>query len=486
MSETKMSKEPGAGRLASEVVKWYILNEEMRCLSGQGAQVSGDADLLGLAGNLSTELGKIGKECGAMLQKLDLSDIVLLLGAGGVLTYLWKSSTQESRYASHPSSLADSNLMSWLFDEPVLRDESARIRRPTEHLIYNSYSDEESLRRSGKGSNSSGLNALSSSQGSRRFLKHRLFDIGQLRDTSRFKSEETSDLSSENLERDEETSFAQKVSNFNSEKSKFLKSRYLPTARLYGDMKRGTPDGQERSVSPPEVAEQEDDDEKVMVHRAAVNPRVFPRSDSMMEIMRSAKEVRRLIRETSLDSEASDLCLEIPCKEGSMMGEEGLEFCQEGREDSFTPLDLNTTDYRDLFKLVGFSDRESSIFSDFSDDWRDERRHKLALGLSSAASEVGEDGDQWEWEDDCYYQEDTQQIDYDAWLPQSKQLDWEKTLETKESGIYSDKTASSESVTKDNHFRCRLPPSGRSSIQSLDERVRTEDEELKSHVLNST
>merc|ERR1719481_2136598 len=138
------------------------------------------------------------------------------------------------------------------------QDESTSSRhRPTDILINYSDQDEQLIQRNSQDSASSGLNSLSSSQGARKFLKHRLFDIGQLRNTSRFKSCK-GDAKSEKSESDGEISFSQTVSNFNSEKSKFSKSRYLPTARLYGGLQRGMPDGQERSVSPPEVGDYKD------------------------------------------------------------------------------------------------------------------------------------------------------------------------------------------------------------------------------------
>ena len=57
---------------------------------------------------------------------------------------------------------------------------------------------------------------------------------------------------------------------------------------------------------------------------------------------------------------------------------------------------------------------DSSIFSEFSDHWRDEKRYKVALGQSYNMSEVGDDIgsisgsclDQWEWDDECNYEGD--------------------------------------------------------------------------------
>ena len=96
-----MSESAPTAEMVSEVVKWCIVNEKMTLLAGQGAQGGGETDLINLAGNLFIELGRIGQEYGAMLQNMDLSDIGLLLGAGGVIAYLWRSSVKECKCESH-------------------------------------------------------------------------------------------------------------------------------------------------------------------------------------------------------------------------------------------------------------------------------------------------------------------------------------------------------------------------------------------------
>ena len=115
MCEKEMSEKAPTLKMVSEVVKWYIVNEKLTWLAGDSAHGAGETDLLNFAGNLSTELGKIGQQCGAMLQKMDLSDVVLLLGAGGVIACLWKNSLQEYEYRE--SRLGERNIMSWLFDK---------------------------------------------------------------------------------------------------------------------------------------------------------------------------------------------------------------------------------------------------------------------------------------------------------------------------------------------------------------------------------
>ena len=129
-----------------------------------------------------------------------------------------------------------------------------------------------------------------------------------------------------------------------------------------------------------------------------------------------------------------------------------------------------------MFKLVLFSERESSVFSEYSDHWRDDKLYKVALGHSSYASEAGDDIgsclDSWEWDDECYFEGDleAQNIEVvssaqqEVLLPDSEELDLEMELKLKDSSIYRSKEPS---VREDYQLLCRLPPSGRSSVESL-------------------
>jgi hypothetical protein len=202
-----------------------------------------------------------------------------------------------------------------------------------------------------------------------------------------------------------------------------------------------------------------DTDENFLLNRASVNPKAFPISRSMLEIMQNAKEVRRLIREASLDSEASDFCFDIPLRDVNSEKQEEFQACQDEREESLPPLNLHQFDSRELLKLIGFthgSDRESSVFSEISDHWRDEKPHKVALGHSSSVSELGDDVgsfvgsclDHWEWDDECYFEGDFKCQDYEedplerqdpykTWLPDGEELDLETELRLRNSSIYS-------------------------------------------------
>ena len=86
--------------------------------------------------------------------------------------------------------------------------------------------------------------------------------------------------------------------------------------------------------------------------------------------------------------------------------------------------------------------------------------------------------DHWEWDDVCYFEgnfkcqdfeEDTseRQDQYKAWLSDGEELDLETELRLKNSSIYSSAYSSKEpSVSRDYQLIRRLPPSGRSSVES--------------------
>jgi len=478
MSEPEMTKDSQSLTVVTEVVKWCLINENLTWLTGQDGNAirvagCGETDLLNVAGNLSTEVAKLGQKCSDVLQKIELSDLILLLGAGGVIAYLWKNSLQEN---SHSSS---SSFMKWLLDEKAYRKENDKLT--SSRMIYNLEQNSNILDNipldSSQEINNFGLNVLSAGNSPRKFLKHRLFDIDQLRDTTRFKNKVKS------LNSDKESSIANQ--------HKKPGSKYLPTARLYGNIERGTPDGQERCTPPSELSMLKHSPEKCHLNRASVDPKAFPFSGSMLEIMQNAKEVRRLIRDASFDSQASDFFLDIPVSFTNSETEETLQTFQDERDVSLPPENVHQFDSKGLWKLVGFdnlTDRESSVLSECSDHWRDIKPYKVALGHSSNVSEDGDDIesligsclDPWEWDEECYYEGDFKsqtfetyssepQIQHTAWLPENgDELDLESELRLRNSSIYSSAYSSKESSTaRDFHMKMRLPPSGRSSVESL-------------------
>ena len=160
-----------------------------------------------------------------------------------------------------------------------------------------------------------GLNILTGSgqtKHSERFLKQRLFDVGRLSDTSRF----------------------------------------LPDRRK---MERGNPDG---------VEDSETSEEK----RAGLLSKHARRSvSSDMEIvMKKAKDVRKLIRESSFDSLASEFLLDIEFDVKSLDNESVTEDITVTSDTEEYVLDSNIfTRFKsnEAWRLVN-NTRESSLFSE--------------------------------------------------------------------------------------------------------------------------
>ena len=89
-----------------------------------------------------------------------------------------------------------------------------------------------------------------------------------------------------------------------------------------------------------------------------------------------------------------------------------------------------------------------------------------------------------EWDDECYYEGDfkcgnfdEQQDQLGERIPDIKELDFESELRLRDSSISSSAYSSKEpSITNEYQLLCRLPPSGRSSVQSVNESILTRDE----------
>jgi len=331
----------------------------------------GDTDVL-------TLVSKVGKGCSALLQNMKLSDILLLIGAGGLITYLWTyyepGSPCEARFKK-------TDLISWLLEKPVLQNNKELV-----HILLNdSKLEKEFLQNNTHASHSLQVNALLSSKKSETLVEQKLFNIGNTKLKSGL-------IKQEQCLTTEENSFLGEVSSYNSEQLRVSNCKYrsLP----------GYPVSEERSAE------------------LEKNPRVFPVSRSMREMMMSAREVRRLIRDTDLDSQASDLWLDLPTREGSSVGED-LEKYTEVKEESLTLLKKPSISFTDLLRLVEFSDRESSLYSDCSEDWKDEKLCKVAFHTS-------ESSDQWEWEDECSHDDSEQQSNPDVWMPENSELTWRR------------------------------------------------------------
>lgn len=389
---------------------------------------------------LSMELGKVGQQLQSLIGKVCLSDVVLVLGLSGAAAYIWKQSIPDHLGRSSSSS----GFLRWLFAEDRLSGEvfresvRNRVRHPAKVNDAIKYSD-----------NDPGLNILKhSDRGHEKFLKQRLFDLKHIRDTSRFR-----DVSC---------------------------SRRSQSRKVEADecQDRGAPDGEERIATNQEMS-QDMDNEKLALHRLSSKSEFYQVSSDMKNVMKNARDIRRLIRESSFDSLASDFSLEldfnIDFKSDLLDHEddEDITITDDKEEYVFDKSLLNRFENNQMWRLTN-STRESSLVSDYSYDFRADKPFRVHGGYTSddLASLIGSQADALEWDEDCFMDDDALGRDvsdiavrHSAWLPEyNTELDLESELEVRVGSPGINEMVSKISREK---MMARLPPSGASSVESL-------------------
>jgi len=391
-----------------------------------------------------------------------LSDVVLVLGLGGAVAYIWKyslGSDQNKRYSSN-------SFLDWLFAEDRLSGDVLRnsVRNNSKHRRNNANIITEHSDNSDEG-----LNILKgNTRRPEKFLKQRLFDLRQLRDTSRFRDSchrSGECYSDESGDAEEECGYV-----------------------------RGTPDGEERLVN----SEKETDEAINSAYpRSASKPEYQSPglSPSMKNVMRDARDLRRLIRETSFDSLASDFSLDLEFNEinfdvkSDISDNNNVE--EEEDDNDVTIVEdkeeyvldkslLNRFENAQMWRLTN-STRESSLVSDYSYDFKSDRQLRLVgagggYASDDMASLIGSTADALEWDEDLYM--DGELLDstvsetcHSAWLPDyDQELDLESEL--LERRMFSPSPVVKEHLlgVKDHpkiQSMTRLPPSGSSSVESL-------------------
>jgi len=426
-----MPRSENSSNLVTEAVKWYIVKENVNLVKQLPTETVSDSELF----NFSFDVSNIGEQCSSFVRNFELSDLLLLLGAGGAVAYLWKTSwnnysIENSDHMPHNRTIG--------YQHPRLYDN----HKTRDDII----SHNESI------SIDVGLNAISKRQVKRSFLKHRLFDISQLRNTSRFKNIVNENAISGKSNKIGPSTYPDQTTRDKAfESDPHVHSRLDDSGNPYAALTRGVPDGEENPASSTDKTRKNSTNiDPKIINKTAVNPNIFPLKGSMLDIIQNAKEVRRLIREASFDSKASDLWFDLPSDDEDNTREDVNNCIEIEKEDSMPPpLDLPLIDNRELLRLVGFSDRESSIFSEISDDWRDEKTYKVALGLSSNVSEV-DDFEHWQWDEDCCFEDDFTNNDFQGSSTECSKV-YQGSLYFKDQGNY------------------RPPPPGRSSTQFFSE-----------------
>ena len=390
--------------------------------------------------------------------KVCLSDLVLVLGLGGAVAYLWRVAVPEARRGDTAAS-SSSSFLHWLFAEDRVAGAGLRGAAGARGVVRQG---QDQVQLSSDSEFDSGLNILfSDDRGPEKFLKQRLFDLKRIRDTSRFRER-------------------------SRDPSRSRVSRTVTDRRECGH--RGSPDGEERlTTSEEEAADEIAEAKKEICQKMSLKPGPLPASSGMKTVMKNARDIRRLIREGSFDSLASDFSLDLDNLDLQIEFNSDLPDDEEDNDITITDdkeeyvLDkslLNRFENSQMWRLTN-STRESSLVSDYSYDFKNERQLKLLGGYTSddLASLVGSTADALEWDEDCFL--DDNEGDKDeilvshsaAWLPEyDQELDLESELLERRMMSPSPGVAVLETELKtrrDMKHLTRLPPSGASSVESL-------------------
>ena len=219
----------------------------------------------------------------------------------------------------------------------------------------------------------------------------------------------------------------------------------------------------------------------------------------MMDIVRGARQVRRFIREISLDSQESDIDIDTDYRENNnnyseqlgdicdnisklmdnsdeinsdTTGEEYKDSDDEPRlkkENSvpdFKLIEKKTGINRRLWKLTGFSDRESVNMSEFSDadnasmEWESPAHAWDSPSLLSPSVSVRQEGLEWDNEFSANSVTSEEVGEYSRlWL-----RDLEFSSQTPLSQHLSRSSSRRSSTDTEVRYMTRYPPSGRSSV----------------------
>ena len=385
-------------------------------------------DLVNFGGNFSLELLRFGQSWKETLRNVKLKSLVVLVGAGGVLLYLLRRSRPPSSSSSWPGQ----GLLAWLLAEELVEDPRTFY---SHHHNLNSYYFGPELGQVQPPSPSSdsedlSLNSLSSKSSPVKFLRAPLYDLSPGGLASILKHYRTPRVSASvrSCRKCERGTCRLRRHQVKPASSSSSSSCYSGSPGLR--VKPSTPDTESELVLQRTVAtnrltfrnfvpghdlrmrgDGSEGESYILSRDNSISSfadlsisRSNSVSSSMMDIVLGARQVRRFIREISLDSQESDIDIDTEAdfrdyREHNNNSQQLGYVCDNTKESveitGNTDTDITGEDYRDsdgeprlkkessvpdfklierktginrrLWKLTGFSDKESLNLSEFSD-----------------------------------------------------------------------------------------------------------------------
>jgi len=531
-------------------------------------------DLLNFSGNISLECLRFGTDWLNTLRNVRLKSLIILMGAGGAVLYFMRRSRPPASNVGAGSEpwnetrWPGQGLFEWLFSEELVEDPSlydsyslhsyyfgpdlAQLR-DIDHRGQASSNDAED-----EDSDDVSLNSLSNKSSPVKFLKKPLFDLSYDGSTARFRNVRTP-LHEQEYDSPSPVQISHPCPNCVKGSCRLKRHQFPPGSSASSSCYSGSPIFRIKTSTPDQP-----EDDQILQRTVAYNRLTFRHylpgqdirmrgdgceedssislgisrdtsvssladfsqmsaSNSMMDIVKDARQVRRWIRQVSLDSQDSDLDIDLELRENSRAAD--LEqFCEEmnkmidncddvtddkdhkervdpgeecnssikdssdrniSRENSipdFKLIQRKTCINRRLWKLTGFSEHESLNFSETSDNDNVSMEWDSPIHNWSSPS-MSLKNDQWEWDNefsnDAIVDDDISHEPSDE-----KAIDWLKNLDSS-SVMFSSRSTSRRSSTDteasrglDIRYMTRYPPSGRSSVDRESVISRLSEEEL--------
>lgn len=546
--------------VVSNIFSWYLSDSDMSyilpgAVNGNGQECfhylytgACSLDLINFSGNISLECFKYGTDWIKTLRHVKLKTAaVLVIGVGGALLYCLRRPRPRGSSRGLSSWSWPGQLWEWLFAEELVEDPSLFYDSYDLHSYYfgpnnviyqdyidnitNSHEDPANDAEDEDESEDFSLNSLSNKSSPVKFLKKPLFDISYDRKSARFRNLHTPNAN--DRESPSPVQIYHPCPNCVKGNCRLKRHQLSTASSTTSSCYSGSPIFRNRiKTSTPEQAEED----QIMQRTVAYNRLTFRHfvpghdirmrgdgcdtdislglsrdtslsslaeastcsmSSGMLDIVKDARRVRRLIREVSLDSQDSDLEVDLGLRETSRLDldlfydemNKLIENCDDNydlneevqnaelssnvsqasgpslsRESSIPDFNLiqrKTGINRKLWKLTGFSEYESLNFSETSDQDNASMEWDSPVHLWRSLSRQ----DTLEWDNE--FSGDNIALDDELLNADAHTRTWLRNIDSSQfSSRNTSRRSSTDTDTSrvDLRYMTRYPPSGRSSV----------------------